>query len=218
MKTLGIAGLALAAVLGFASVAHSAVIYNNGGPNSSSGNDATQWVQAEDFGFGLGATVGGAGVYIAGFGGIGNWDGALDYWIFGDSGGSPGAILTSGAAQNLAVSDSGVAWCCGGNAWLVDFDFASNFAASAGITYWLGIHLSTNFDRDDIYWVTTATNGTTRGNESNGGTFNNWFNNGQEHAYYLKGARVPGEVPAPAALSIVGLGLAALGLARRRIL
>lgn len=216
MKVLRIAGLALAAVLGFASVAHSAVIYNNGGPSGANGNDATQWVQAEDFGFGLGSTVGGAGVYIAGFGGIGNWDGTIDYWIFGDSGGTPGAALASGSGQNVATSDSGIAWGFGGNAWLVDFDFASNFNAVAGNTYWLGVHLSTDYNRDDIYWVTTANNGTTRGNESDGGTFNNWSNNGQEHAYYLKGERVPGEVPAPAALGIVGLGLAGLGLARRR--
>ena len=61
--------------------------------------------------------------------------------------------------------------------------------------------------RDEIYWETTDVGlgafGST-GIESNGGTFNNWFDNAQHHAFYLTG------VPEPSSVVLAGLGLAAL--------
>jgi len=195
--------------------AQAAIVYDNGGPDASSGNDATQWVQAENFSIAAGASVMDAGVYIAGFDGIGNWDGAMDYYFFADVGGTPGALLASGAAQNMTTTDSGIAWCCGGNAYLIEFDLAAPFAAAAGTTYWFGIHASANFgERDDIYWVTTAP-GAGNGHESDGGTFDNWFNNGQEHAFFLTGGEVT-PMPEPMSLALVGIGLAGLAFRRRR--
>lgn len=192
--------------------ASATVVFDNGLPNAIDGNETTAWLQSEDFAIAGGAAITGAGVYFAGRGGIGAWDGVVDYFLFGDAGGTPGALLASGAGSNVATVDSGIAWCCGGNAFLLTFDFASAFNAIAGTTYWFGIHLSSDYNRDEIYWVQTSTGLMGAGQESNGGTMNNWASNGRQHAYYLVAEQR--DVPEPASILLLGLGLLAL---RRRM-
>ncbi|WP_119460494.1 PEP-CTERM sorting domain-containing protein [Rhodospirillaceae bacterium SYSU D60014] len=216
MKTfrlaIGAAALSLALAGG---AANAAVIYDNGSPDLVNGNEATAWVQAEDFTLGAGGAVGGAGVYIAGSGGIGNWDGTVEYFLFADNAGTPGAVLTSGSGQNATTTDTGIAWVAGGNTFFVEFDLESVFAAAAGTTYWLGIHLADDFARDNIYWVTTASNGTSFGRESQYEALDNWSNNFSEHAFFLTGdERV--SVPEPSILALLGAGLFGLGLIRVR--
>lgn len=199
----------------FATTATAAIAYNNGAPNAVSGNETVAWVQAEDFTLSSNTTLTGAGVYLAGFGGIGAWDGSFQYYLFSASGGTPGTILQQGSVS-ITPSDSGTAWCCGGNAQLFSFNFASAFAATGGTTYFLGIHAGApgNFNRDEIYWVSTAYNATAAGVESSGGTFDNWSGNGTEHAFYLNA------VPEPAswAMMITGFGLVGAAMRRRTTL
>lgn len=215
MKKLLLSASALVAAVS-PSFANAAIVYNNGAPNTSSGNETVAWVQAEDFKFASNTAINSAGVYLAGFGGIGNWDGQFQYTIFGDAGGSPGAALQSGSAS-ITPTNTGGAWCCGDNAYLFAFNLASTFNAAAGSTYWLGIHAGAvgNFNRDDIYWVSTGSNGTLAGNESFGGTLTNWASNGAEHAFYLDGARLAG-IPEPAAWAMMLAGFGLVGAAMRR--
>ena len=209
--------LALAASAFAAAAPAAAQIYNNGAPNSSSGNETTQWVQAEDFTFAGGANVAGAGVYLAGTnnGFLANWDGNLTYYLFDNNGGIPGTVLQTGAVTPL-VSDTGTPWCCGGNAYLLQFDFLSALVAAPGATYWLGLHASTDFNRDEVYWVTTNGNSTSPGQESNGGTFTNWSSTGVEHAFYLTGDRLTGAVPEPGTWAMMLIGFGAVGFTIRR--
>ena len=212
VRTALIAGLAC----GFlATAAQATIIYDNGAPTTTESNETTQWVQAEDFTFAGSATVGGAGVYLAGIGSIDNWDGAFTYYIFSASGGSPGAVLQSGNVS-ITPSDSGFPTCCGGNAFLFEFDFLMPFDAAGGVTYWLGIHASEDFLRDNIFWVSTSPNGTASGLESFGGTFDNWFNEDPiEHAFYLTSADSTA-VPEASTWAMMLLGFGAAGIALRR--
>ena len=66
------------------------------GQTASNGNEATLWLQAEDFTLGSSQNVTGAGVYFGGIEGIGAWDGSFQYFVFSDAGGQPGAALTGG--------------------------------------------------------------------------------------------------------------------------
>ena len=196
-----------------ATAAAAATVYDNGGPDANGGNDATQWVQAEDFSFASDTAVTGAGVYLAGFDGLGNYDGNFSFGIFADAGGTPGSQLLSGSVAP-SISDTGTPWCCGGNSYLFQFGFGSTFNALAGQTYYLGFHASSNFDRDDIYWVTTALNATNTGVESDQGTFDNWANNGAEHAFFLTDGMAA--VPEPSAWALLILGMGTVGAAMRR--
>lgn len=210
MRKYVLAALLMASCL--AMPANATIIYDNGGPDALSGNETTQWIQAEDFSFGGATNVGGAGVYLTDVSGISSWDGSFTYYLFADSGGTPGALLDSGGVSPT-VSNAGVA-CCGGSSLLFEFDFLSPFGAAAGSTYWLGIHASTNFDRDELYWSSTGANGSATGQESFGGTLDNWNGNGQEHAFYLTDG--VGAVPEPGTWAMMMLGFGMAGAAVRR--
>ena len=199
-----------------ATSAQADVIYDNGTPASGdlNGNDATQWVQAEDFTLAAGGIVTGAGVYIAGINGIGNWDGNFTYYLFASNGSDPGSVLQTGDVSVTPV-DTGSTWDFGGNIYLFEFDFLSSFDASVGTTYWLGIHASSDWNRDNIYWIHTGPNGTIPGRESDGGAFDNWDWLGPEHAFYLTdGAGTA--VPEPGTWAMMLLGFGAVGVALRR--
>jgi hypothetical protein len=207
-----IVGVAAAALM-CVGAANASVIYNNGAPNGANGNEATNWTQTEDFSFGSNTVVGGAGVYLGGDGSLASWDGHLQYTLWSDNAGDPGALLASGEPVHF-VTDTGPAFIAGGDSYLVTFNFLTPFTALGGQTYHLGIHTGAvgNNNRDDIYWVTTALNSTNTGRESYDSMYNNWSDNGQEHAFYLTDGAA---VPEPAEWALLLMGFAGLGAALR---
>jgi hypothetical protein len=210
-KFLGMA--AAVAFAGLASAAQATTVYDNGAPNGANGNETAAWVQAEDFKLGAAASLTGATVDIFSYGGASVIGTPLHYDIFGDLGGSPGAILASGAAGGVTYANSGVSF-NGHTIYDVAFNFATPFSAAANTTYWLGIHETSAFNRVELYFATTNGNGTATGHESYQGTFDNWGSNGQEHAFSLQ-AGVP--EPATWALMLGGFGLAGVALRRRQL-
>ena len=208
MKTLST--LSTIALLAAVQPAFGVVVFDNGGPNQQAGNEAAAWIQTEDFKLASPSTIGSAEFWTLE---SGSWDGTLDWWIFADSAGLPGTILTSGSAGAGATKIATGGSLGSFTEYKYDFSLAGVPTLADGTTYWFGIHLSGNWDRDEIYWETTdptAGNGT----ESAGGTMDNWFDNGQEHAFNLSGAA--GVPDAAGTALLLGLGLTLLGAAKRR--
>ncbi len=197
--------LCLSALAFSASAASAALIDNPVDPNW--GNETTAWVQSSGFSVDEDSLISGGTVSIGGFGNISAWDGTFNYFIFSDDGGAPGAIAASGSDASVSATDTGLAWAGGGNVFSLSFDLEGDFLAEAGADYWFGIHLSTDFSRDDIYWVTSTVQGETA--ESAGGSFDNWRVYSPSRAFTLEGAPVPA-VPLPAGglLLLTGLGAA----------
>jgi len=83
------------------------------------------------------------------------WDESIEWWILDDNSGHPGNVIASGQGLNHRVhhmTESST----GNRDYSVDFDFDHSVELQANRTYWLGLHLQSNYDRTSVYWNHTA--------------------------------------------------------------
>ena len=200
--------------------AQAAVIFDGGAPDLLSGDEMTSYVEADDFLLPTASTLTDAHFWtLEGYGyayGGNPWDGTLDYYIFADVSGQPGASpLYTGSAQNIVKVSTGRTWNRGleMGEYEYSFDLANPLSLSANTTYWFGLHLASDFnDRDEIYWETTGIGYGSVGFGAGGGTFDNWLNTTQQHAFQLTGT----PIPEPCTMLLVGSGLLGVAGLRRK--
>ena len=174
MKKQVFIGCAAALLLAVSSV-HAGLIYDNGAPDASNGNEMTNWIQAEDFTLGAAATVTDVRFWAIGIQEPGSYQGSITWSLYADAAGQPGGLLYRNLVTPSRMFDHAVDF---GSSYQYDFSVGSlNLAAG---TYWLGLHngpLSTT-DRLDLYWETTAGNLTATGSEDEA-SFDDgsWYNN-----------------------------------------
>jgi hypothetical protein len=189
-----------------AQAAYADVIYDNGGPNQSNGNEMTEWIQAENFTLAADATV--TGVTFWDIEEPGAFQGSISWIIFADNSGTPGTQLASGNTLMTQVATGNIPL------GLTEFEdsFALSFDALGGTTYWLGLHNGplTTTAFDSMFWEDSSGGSAPTGHEFNLQDGGPWNDNGTEHAFQLS------SVPEPGTILLIGCGLTGLALIRRR--
>ena len=205
---------AVALILLAAASAEPATIFDNSPHDGISGTSISDLLVAEDFTISVPTSLTGVRFWSA-QASAADYAGTIDWFIYADSGGSPGGVLFSAsvAATNTATGSPA------GSGLYLEFqnDFSMSVSLAPG-TYWLGLHdgpvLDTTFR--DFYWGTTAANATSAGMYQELPSLP-WIDSLLEHAFVLSGdqAPVPEPVPEPGTLVLAATGLGALAAARR---
>ncbi len=137
-KTVSILGAA-AISLWLIANAEAATIYDNGTSAWDGAAVMETYVVAEDFSLDTAATATGATLDVwwasTAFS-ISN----VDWWIFENSAGNPGSIISSGDAQNISSTHVGTPSNGNTEFWRMSFDFGQSISLDANTTYWLGVH------------------------------------------------------------------------------
>lgn len=184
--------------------------YDNGmtDPNLDSGNEMSQWVQADDFELASATALTGAEVDWFDLNAGNEWDGGIEWFIFADAAGSPGAIVDQGTGSELTTTLISNA-----NGWdwfTTSFAFDHSVPLAANTRYWFGLHWAADQDyvRDEVYFAFSQAQSFSTSHESELGTFDNWLVVvGEDRGFRLfdVGAAVP-------AVSHWGLGVLGVGL------
>jgi hypothetical protein len=202
-RQLSISSLYIALVFLLSTPIYAIPIFDNGDPDGDDGDEFTWWIQAEDFSVTYNTAITGVHFWAVEqdtFSLKGKpWNGSLEYFIYNSAGSKPGTIITQGNGLNINRElTRTISW---GREYEYEFEFISPFEVEANKVYWLGLHLSDNFDTlYRIYWKTTVSDNAygAYGVASFHG-YEDWRDEtNREHAFYL--------VPEPATLSFLAIG------------
>jgi hypothetical protein len=199
-----IATILLAASAACSGTAAAEPIIRNGVADldGGTGREFTRWLQADDFVMPHTTAITGASFEWFTLGGLSSWDRSLNWSIFADDAGSPGALLASGGGVSVLTEHRGSFEF---DRFETTFDFDVPISLAGGGRYWFGLHLASDFAvRDDLYWAdsTSAFGESTR--QSFGGSLDNWADvSGVDRAFMI--IPTPGTSAAVALLGVVAI-------------
>ena len=165
------------------------IIFDNGGPSNEFVASLTALVHADDFSFSEDKVLKDVHFWTQENGP--SWDGTLEYFVFLDEGGLPGALLAFGNGENVEKTDEGFNG-FGGDRFEYSFDLEESLMLDGGTTYWIGLHLQSDFANvNSIKWEGSCINCGGNAARSTGGTFDNWLPSAPsispELAFFLTG-------------------------------
>ncbi|RUT06219.1 hypothetical protein DSM106972_034250 [Dulcicalothrix desertica PCC 7102] len=177
---------------------------NDGVPSLTAGREATLWIQAEDFAVEQDSWLDHIQFWTVEAPGS-KWDGTVKYSLFEDIDGQPDTQpFVSGIGANVVKKATNRSLFNYYDEYSYSFDLEKPVKIAADTTYWLGLHLSSNFDRDEIYWETTDKGFGTNGMSAYLGELKNWSRSSApvERAFVLnsKSSTNTREVPEPSAI------------------
>jgi hypothetical protein len=106
----------------------------------------------------------------------------MSWWIYADAGGQPGAVLASGAAENLVW---GLEQCC--DYYDVNFDLGTDVALAGETRYWFGIHMAADWSGEvGLYWSLTDPGNYSTAYTATGAT-GPWSDSAHHLAFTLRG-------------------------------
>ncbi len=174
------------------------VIYDNGRPpNYYHGFEMTGFIEADDFTLSTDAAL--TGVFFWDLedpNGLG-YQGEIDWILYVDAGGKPGAVLATGASRGGQVTRTFLQSGVNGiyDQYSNSLSIPPGVTLNAGTTYWLGLHNGslTFTSWADFFWQTTIRNPTFYSLYDEAPFFDNiWGENfGQQQAFYLSGTIGP---------------------------
>lgn len=163
-------------------------LFDNGMPSLTAGREATLWTQAEDFAVSQNSLLNNVQFWtVEAPGSV--WDGTVNYFLFKDDDGQPDTqAFAEGVGTNVLKQATNRSLFNYYNEYSYSFDFEKPVNITANTTYWLGLHLSSNFDRDDIYWETTDKGFGSNGMSAYLGDLENWSRSSDpvERAFVLR--------------------------------
>lgn len=145
---------ALDAVAVTADAVEPCVVYDNGASTQSGGTAAGHFIAADDFQPAGVTRITGASVDVNDGPADENrrWDGTVEWWLFADAAGLPGALIASGDGQHVRQT-SLVVDTFGFRSFTVGFEFEEAIAVGPGMTYWLALHMQSDYtSRISVFW------------------------------------------------------------------
>jgi hypothetical protein len=199
--------------------ADSGTIFNSGSPSLTTAREATAWIQAEDFVLNQNSTLKNIKFWTLEPDDA-VWDGTIEYSIFNDIDDTPDTVpFAAGTGVEIKKEATGRTLYDIYKEFAYSFDLDNHVSLSANRKYWLGLHLSSNFDLDQIYWQATDTGYGIKGKSAYLGNLDDWSRSseGVERAFELSSISSSDSQPVPEPSTMLGSCIAlSIGISLRR--